>query len=88
VLGALAMTTGRYLNLYPRGAHAEEVMKQLAEFFETMEGPPPPSDPYAAEVRASVRRDLAAIRAAVIKTASQEKAAVLRQIDKQAQAYR
>ncbi len=77
-------TLGRYLNLYPRGAHAEEALNNLTEFLgEVVKS----KDPYSVSEPADLRKALAEVRATVTKTSSPKKAALLKMIDQIAKRY-
>jgi hypothetical protein len=79
-----SMTNGKYLQLYPRGAHAEEALAQIAEFFgyvtEDLRGPKPVYEVPRAD-RAEFRKTAAALRAQVAAAASPKKSSVLAQLD-------
>jgi Bacterial SH3 domain len=87
-LAALNMMLGRYVALYPRGAHADEALTSIAEDLKGLvdlqkgEGQPIP------EVRAEGRKELATLRDVVTKAASPKKAAALDHIAKLAQYYK
>ena len=84
-LYAYNRTVGRYLNLYPRGAHAEEAINNLAEFLgEVIKS----EGAYSVGEKADLRKALAELRATVMKTSSPKKAALLKQIDQVAAQYR
>ena len=78
---ALHETEGKYLSLYPRGAHAREALQNLARALasEQLAGTlnSKGGDRYVAEARTALRKALADLRAAVARTAAPEKAAVL-----------
>lgn len=77
-------TLGRYLNLYPRGAHAEEALNNLVEFLgEVIKS----EGTYSVGEKADLRKALAELRATVTKTSSPKKAALLKMIDQVAQRY-
>lgn len=89
---AFQETEGKYLGLYPKGAHAAEALRNLAEALGPKEldatlksrG----GDRYLAETRTALRKALAELRAAVSKTEAPERAAVLRRLDELAPAGR
>lgn len=82
---AYIRTLGRYLNLYPRGAYAEEALNNLAEFLgEVIKS----KDPYSVGEKADLHKALAEVRATVMKTSSPKKAALLKQINQVAGQYR
>jgi hypothetical protein len=84
-LYAYIRTVGRYLNLYPRGAHADEALNSLAEFFDEViksEGT------YEVSDRGDLRKGMAELRAIIIKTSGPKKAAVLKAFDQVAARYR
>lgn len=84
-LYAYNRTLGRYLNLYPRGAHAEEALNNLAEYFGEVlktEGT------YSVDEKADLHKALAELRATVGKSSSAKRAALLKQIDQVAAQYR
>lgn len=78
-------TEGRYLGLYPKGAHASEALQNLQRALESQEldaslkskNP----DKYAAQERASLRKALSELRASALKTDAPEKAAVLQRLN-------
>lgn len=79
-----AETTGRYLQLYPRGAHADAVLASLTEtlghLVESLRGPNTPYE-VPREDRASFRKSLAALRAQLAQVPAAKKRRVLTQLD-------
>lgn len=81
---AQSMTYGKYLQLYPRGAHAEEALAQIGELMqqvsEDLRGPRPA---FAVERvdRPEFRKTAAALRAQVAAAASPKKSPLLAQLD-------
>jgi len=78
-------TEGKYLSLYPQGAHAGEALQnlgralasqELASLLKSRGG-----DKYAAESRAALRKAVTELRASVAKTTAPEKAAVLKRLN-------
>lgn len=78
-------TQGRYLALYPTGAHAAEALQSLKEALASKEldaslknaG----GDQYARQEREALRKALSELRAAVSKADGPDKAAVLRRLE-------
>lgn len=84
-LYAYNQTTGRYLKLYPSGAHAEEAINNLTEFFgEVIKS----KGTYSVGDRADLRKALTELRAILMKTSSPKKAALLKMVDQVAATYR
>jgi hypothetical protein len=79
-----SMTNGKYLQRYPRGAHAEEALAQIAEFLgyvtEDLRGPNPVYEVPPAD-RAEFRKTAATLRAQIAAAASPKKTPVLTQFD-------
>jgi len=81
----LQATEGRYLALYPTGAHAAEVLQNLKEALasqqldESLKNKS--SDQYARQEREMLRKSLAETRAAVSQANAPEKAALLRRLE-------
>jgi hypothetical protein len=79
-------TQGRYLGLYPKGAHAAEALQELARALESKEldaslkSKSP--DKYAVQERTALRKALVELRAAASKADAPEKEAVLQRLDK------
>lgn len=77
-------TNGRYLKLYPRGAHADAALAELSEFFghvtKDLRGSNPVFEVPPAD-RASFRRSVAALRAQLALVPAPKKARVLGQLD-------
>ncbi|HSE97381.1 MAG TPA: SH3 domain-containing protein [Blastocatellia bacterium] len=80
-------TKGKYLELYPAGAHAEEAIAEIAESLEetraTMEGAPSP-DP---DERAEARKELLQLRETVGKASGEKKADLLKHVDEYLKYY-
>ncbi|HEX8721357.1 MAG TPA: hypothetical protein VF736_12045 [Pyrinomonadaceae bacterium] len=78
-------TQGRYLGLYPKGAHASEALQALSEALASEQLAASLNnksrDKYAAEERTALRKALAELRAAVSKADAPEKASVLRRLN-------
>lgn len=83
---SLVETDGKYLSLYPNGAHASEVLQNferalasddMAQTLNSRGG-----DQYQDEARAALRKALTELRAAVAKTSAPEKAAVVKLLDR------
>ena len=78
-------TQGKYLGLYPKGAHAQEALGNIAQALSApgveeslrRKG----GDQYVAQARAALKKALAELRAAVAKADGAEKAAILRRLD-------
>ena len=85
-------THGRYLSLYPTGAHAAEVLKSYDEALaseqvrQTIAGRG--GDKYEVEARGQLRKALTELRARLAKTSAPEKAAVVKRLDGLAPARR
>lgn len=81
----LAETDGRYLSLYPTGAHSAEVAERLQQALEspqlkeTLDTKNP--DQYVAQDQKSLRKALADLRAAVSKGSLPAKASILKRIN-------
>lgn len=79
-----SMTSGKYLQLYPRGAHAEAALARIAELLgyvtEDLRGPKPVYEVPPAD-RAEFRKTAAVLRAQVAAAASPKKTPVLAQLD-------
>jgi hypothetical protein len=77
-------TSGRYLKLYPRGAHADAALAELAESLghitEDLRGSNPVFE-VPREDRASFRKSMAALRAQLALVPAARKARVLGQLD-------
>lgn len=79
-------TEGKYLSLYPAGAHAGEALRNIAQALsdegldETLKSRG--GDQYQEEARAAVKKAVAELRAAVSKTTAAERAAVLERLDR------
>ena len=78
-------TQGKYLTLYPKGAHAGEALQNIAQALassaldETLKRRG--GDQYAVQEQQAVKKALAELRAAVAKTDAPGKAAVLKRLD-------
>src|SRR5262249_16457706 len=87
-LGALNLTDGKYLSLYPNGAHSEEAMTNLVKILqETMPLLESPAQ-NDAQYKADGQKQLAILRPHIMKTASPQKSAMLKLIDRYAQYFR
>jgi hypothetical protein len=79
-----SMTSGKYLQLYPRGAHAEAALAQIAEMLgyvaEDLRSPKPVYEVPRAD-RAEFRKTAAALRAQIAGAASPKKTPLLTQLD-------
>jgi hypothetical protein len=86
-----SMTNGKYLTLYPRGAHAEAALAQIAELLgqitQDLRGPNPVYEVPPAD-RAEFRKTAATLRAQVAAAASPKKSPVLTQLDAIARRFR
>lgn len=84
-------TNGRYLKLYPRGAHADAALSNLAEFFghvaEDLRGSNPVYEVPPAD-RASFRRSVAALRAQLALVPAAKKARLTGLLDEIARCFR
>ena len=84
-------TNGRYLKLYPRGAHADAALANLAEFFghvtEDLRGSNPVYEVPPAD-RASFRRSVAALRTQLALVPAAKKARVTGLLDEIARHFR
>jgi hypothetical protein len=78
-------TEGRYLGLYPAGAHAAEALQSIKEALASQELDASlknrSNDQYARQEREMLRKALTELRAAVSKASAPEKADVLRRLD-------
>jgi hypothetical protein len=83
---------GRYLGLYPNGAHAAEALERIGAVLAPAElkarANSRGGDEYQAEERESIRKALAQLRLAVSKSGSPRKAAVLNRINQLSPAAR
>jgi hypothetical protein len=83
-LGAQTMTNGRYLKLYPRGAHAEAALANISELLgqisEDLRGSTPAYN-VPREDRAEFRKTVATLRAQIASTTSPKKAELLKRLD-------
>jgi hypothetical protein len=86
-----SMTNGKYLALYPRGAHAEAALAQIAELLgqitQDLRGPNPVYEVPPAD-RAEFRKTAAALRAQIAAAASPKKSPLLTQLDAIARRFR
>ena len=82
---ALYDTEGKYVSLYPRGAHASEALQNITqalsseELTSTLKSKG--GDKYLAEERTALRKALAELRTAVLKTTAAEKPAILKRLE-------
>jgi hypothetical protein len=76
----LNITYGKYLGLYPRGAHAQEALDALADAFASTLDYVKTAEPPAAEERKESLKELAALRSSVLKSTGAKRATVLEQI--------
>jgi hypothetical protein len=84
-------TNGKYLKLYPRGAHADAALTQIGEFFEQVAQDLNGSNPVydvPKEDRADFQKLVAELRAQVASAASAKKTRLLKQLDDIAQRFR
>jgi len=79
-IGAMNLMEGKYLNLYPRGAHAEEALDQILEFLKSGYEFTKTADPLDAQSREFGLKEVTTLRASVTKTTSAKKAQVLQQL--------
>jgi hypothetical protein len=77
LLGALNLTSGKYLRLYPRGVHAEEAMKDIIESLSAGLDLMKSAEPVAAEYKADALKEVTTLRTAIQSTASPSKARAL-----------
>jgi Bacterial SH3 domain len=77
LLGALNLTSGKYLNLYPRGLHAEAAMKDIIESLASGSDLMKSAEPVAAEYKADALKEVTTLRTAIQGTASPSKARAL-----------
>ncbi|MBC7929268.1 MAG: SH3 domain-containing protein [Rubrivivax sp.] len=85
------MTNGMYLKLYPRGAHTDAALRQIAEFLERVSEALSGSNPVfevPKEDRADFQKLVAELRAQVAPVTNAKKARLLRQLDDLAQHFR
>lgn len=84
-------TSGRYLKLYPRGAHADEALSKLAEslghIVEDLRGSSPVFE-VPREDLPNFRESLAALRAQLAQVPAEKKARVVAQLDEIARRFR
>jgi hypothetical protein len=78
-------TQGRYLGLYPTGAHAPEALQNIREALASQELDASlknkSNDQYARQEREALKKALAELRAAVSKADAPEKGEVMRRLD-------
>ena len=90
-LYAQTETNGRYLKLYPTGAHAEQALADLAESLghiaESLRGPDSPFE-VPRDDRPNFRRSVAALRAQLALVPAAKKARVVAQLDEIARRFR
>jgi hypothetical protein len=87
----LSQTEGRYLKLYPRGAHAGEALRNLSEFLNHVVGEQSAENSsFTAEPedRAEVAKNVAELRAQVTPTNHPLRARVLEQLDAVTRRYK
>jgi hypothetical protein len=85
------MTNGMYLKLYPRGAHNDTALRQIAEFFERVSEDLRGSTPVyevAKEDRAELQKLLAELRAQIAPAANAKNVRLLGQLDDIARRFR
>ncbi|HWS54468.1 MAG TPA: hypothetical protein VN228_10090, partial [Pyrinomonadaceae bacterium] len=90
-LYALSESEGRYLKLYPRGAHAPEALKSIADFFGAVSEDATSSSPVyevPQEDRADFQKALAELRAQVAPTQHALRERILTQLDELARRFR
>jgi hypothetical protein len=84
-------TSGKYLKLYPRGAHAEaavaRILELLTQVSEDLRGSSPAYD-VPREDRAEFQKSVAELRAQLLPVASQKKASVLKLLNDVARHFR
>lgn len=85
-LARLNRTMGKYLQLYPRGAHADDALTQIVEELKSLESTL--AEKPAAEGRKEAAPEITALRASITRTAGAKKAEALQLLDRYAQAYR
>lgn len=91
-LFVMRATRGEYLQLYPKGEHAAEALKELSDFLQQIADDAQKKQIYEAPAdvseRAEFYKNLSELRTIVSRTGFFEKEAVLRQLDKIAEGYR
>jgi hypothetical protein len=87
-LSALNRMEGKYLKLYPKGAHVEEALSSLLEDLEGLTELLKTSEKPGAEERKYAAKDLAELRASITKTTSAKKAQALQRLAQFEQFYR
>ncbi|HZS09258.1 MAG TPA: SH3 domain-containing protein [Blastocatellia bacterium] len=85
----IMLREGRYLELYPQGAHAEEALSNLDDLLKTIAEDTQQKKLYevAREDRATFGKNVARLRAVLMKTTGPKKTAVLKSLDQIAQAF-
>ena len=75
----------KYLGLHPNGAHAAEALHNLTEALTDdviREANATGGDKYAAEARTALRKELASLRVAIVKTSAPEKRELLQKLER------
>ena len=85
-LARLNLTLGKYLQLYPRGAHVDDALTQIIEELKSLEASL--GEKPAAEGRKEAVPEITALRASITRTAGAKKAEALQLLDRYTQAYR
>jgi hypothetical protein len=80
-IDAFNRTRGRYLGLYPDGAHAEEAMDEIATSLDELRAASEETSPPQREERIEARKELDKLRATVSKTTGKKKDELLERID-------
>jgi hypothetical protein len=88
----LKVTQGKYLELFPRGAHARESLKTIGEWLQPFVADAKKKETYTGPSEAAEKAEfyqaIADLRVRVSKTGLFEKDAVLRQLNQVAEGYR
>jgi hypothetical protein len=91
-LYSLKVTHGKYLELFPRGAHARESLKTIGEWLQPFVADAKKKETYTGPSEVSEKAEfykaIADLRVRVSKTGLFEKDAVLRQLNQVAEGYR
>ena len=87
-LGEFNMTNGRYLELYPHGAHVNEALDHLEETLKSAIQNMKEANGIQPGDIPELKKELAKVRATVTKTTSAKKTSILSQLDQIAQHYR
>lgn len=90
-LSIMTMTSGMYLKLYPRGAHADAALGQIGEFLERVSEDLRGDNPVyevPKEDRAEFQKMVSELRAQVVPVSNAKKARLLKQLDDMAQRFR